>query len=78
MATKSKMRIYGGRGYSDQMVDLYMTVDMEGNAYLHADYLFQKTWVEHIRIPADDILEALQPLVNEIVYEHVQRALSND
>lgn len=76
--TKSKMRIYGGRGYSDHAVDLFMTVDQEDVAYLHIDYLFQKTWIEHIRIPADDILEALQPRVYEIVYEHVQRALSND
>lgn len=71
--TKSKMRIYKGRGYSDHEVDLYMTVDMEDVAKLHI-----KTAHEEISLPSDDILEALQPRVYEIVYEHVQRALSND
>lgn len=73
MATKSKMRIYKGRGYSDHDIYLYMTVDMEDVAKLHI-----KMAHEDISLPADDILEALQPRVYEIVYEHVQRALSND
>lgn len=74
MATKSNMRIYGGRGYSDQMVDLYMTVDMEDNAYLHADSLFQKTRTEHIRIPADDVILALWPRI----LEHIDTVLQNE
>lgn len=69
MATKSKMRIYKGLGYSDHEIYLYMTVDMEDVAKLHI-----KTAHEEISLSADDILEALQPRV----YEHVQRALSND
>lgn len=73
MATKSNMRIYKGRGYSDIEVYLYMTVNMEDVAKLHI-----KTAHEEISLPADDILEALQPRVYEIVYEHVQRTLSND
>ena len=71
--TKSKMRIYKGRGYSDHEINLYIAVDMEDVAKLHI-----KTAHEDISLPADDILEALQPRVYEIVYEHVQRALSND
>ena len=65
--TKSKMRIYGGRGYSDHAVDLFMTVDQEDVAYLHIDYLFKKTWIEHIRIPADDVLVALRPRLIDLV-----------
>lgn len=60
---RSKMRIYGGRGYSEHNIDLYMTVDLEDVAYLHIDYLFQKTRIEHIRIPADDVIVALWPRV---------------
>lgn len=71
--TKSKMRIYKGRGYSDHEVDLFMSIDEEDVAHLHI-----VTPHEGIRLQADDILEALQPRVYEIVYEHVQRALSND
>lgn len=74
MATKSKMRIYGGRGYSDHVADLYMTVDMEDNAYLHADYLFQKTRTEHIRIPADDVILALWPRI----LEHIDTVPQNE
>lgn len=73
MAMKSKMRIYKGRRYSDHEIYLYMTVDMEDVAKLHI-----QTAHEEIRLSADDILEALQPRVYEMVYEHVQRALSND
>ena len=65
--TKSKMRIYGGRGYSDHSVDLFMTVDQEDVAYLHIDYLFQKTWIEHIRIPADDVFIALRPRLIDLM-----------
>lgn len=65
--TKSKMRIYGGRGYSDHAVDLIMTVDQDDVAYLHIDYLFQKTWTEHIRIPADDVLVALRPRLIDLM-----------
>ena len=72
MATKSKMRIYGGRGYSDHATDLYMTVDMEDSAYLHMDYLFQKTRIEHIRIPADDVILALWPRILEHIYTVLQ------
>ncbi len=71
--TKSKMRAYNGRGYSDHEVNLFMTVDMEDVANLHINMSH-----EEFSLPADDILEALQPRVYEIVYEHVQRALSND
>lgn len=71
--TKSKMRIYKGHSYSDHEIYLYMTVDMEDVAKLHI-----KTQHEEISLTADDILEALQPRVYEIVYEHVQRASSND
>ena len=71
--TKSKMRIYKGCGYSDHEVDLFMSIDEEDVAHLHI-----VTSHEGIRLQADDILEALQPRVFEIVYEHVQRALSND
>lgn len=67
--TKSKMRIYGGRGYSEHNTDLYMTVDLEDAAYLHMDYLFQKTRIEHIRIPADDVIEALWPRIVEYADE---------
>ena len=72
--TKSKMRIYKDRGHSDHEIYLYMTVNMEDVAMLH----IIKTAHEDISLPADDILEALQSRVYEIVYEQVQRALSND
>lgn len=69
------MRIYGGRGYSDHSVDLFMTVDQEDVAYLHIDYLFQKTRIEHIRIPADDVIATLWPRVLECVDEALDEAL---
>ncbi len=72
--TKSKMRIYKKTGgYSDHMVHLFMTTDLEDVAGLGIETPFGS-----ISLPADDILEALQPCVYEIVYEHVQRGLSND
>lgn len=71
--TKSKMRAYTSREYSDHEVDLFMTVDLEDVARLHINMSH-----EEFSLPADDILEALQPRVYEIVYDHFQRALSND
>lgn len=71
--TKSKMRIYKDNDYSDQTVYLDMSVDLTDNVGLWID-----TPNENIRLEADDIIVALWPRVYEIVYEHVQRALSND
>ncbi len=70
--TKSKMRAYNGRGYSDHEARLFMTVDLEDVAYLHINMSH-----EEFRLPADDILEALQPRVYDIIYKYVERALSN-
>lgn len=69
--TKSKMRIYGGRGYSDHATELRMVVDQDDVAYLRMEYLFQKTRMEYIRIPADDVIEALWPRIRE----HIEKAL---
>ena len=55
MATKSKMRIYKGRGYSDHVVNLYITVDMEGVATLHI-----LTDHEDIWIPLRDIADLMR------------------
>ena len=64
--TKSKMRIYKGRGYSDHAVDLYMTVDMEDVAGL-----WIKTPHEDIRLQADDVVITLLPRI----LEHIETGL---
>jgi len=64
--TKSKMRIYTGRGYSDHAVDLYMTVDMEDVAGL-----WIKTPHEDIRLQADDVVITLLPRI----LEHIETGL---
>lgn len=69
--TKSKMRIYGGRGYSDHATELRLIVDQDDVAYLRMEYLFQKTRMEYIRIPADDVILALWPRIRE----HIEKAL---
>ena len=65
--TKSKMRIYGGRGYSDHATELRLIVDQDDVAYLRMEYLFQKTRMEYIRIPADDVILALWPRVVRLI-----------
>ena len=72
--TKSKMRVYGGNRYSDHEAELRMTIDQNDIAYLHVDYLFKKTWVEHIRIPADDVIMALAPRVFELIDDATDEA----
>lgn len=52
--TKSKMRIYKGRGYSDHEVDLFMSIDEEDVAHLHIVTLH-----EDITLPVHDILEVI-------------------
>lgn len=64
--TKSKMRIYKGRGYSDHTVDLYLTVDMEDVAGL-----WIKTPHEDIRLQADDVIMTLTPRI----LEHIETGL---
>lgn len=54
--TKSKMRIYKGRGYSDH--EVFLGLDYEGVAY----YLCIATKHENIQVPLDDILNMLQPV----------------
>ena len=44
--TKSNMRIYKGRGYSDHEINLYIAVDMEDVYFLHI-----KTLHEEITLP---------------------------
>ena len=68
MATKSKMRIYKGRGYSDHAVDLYMTVDMEDVAGL-----WIKTPHEDIRLQADDVVITLLPRILERIETELQK-----
>ena len=55
MATKSNMRIYKGRGYSDHEVHLYITVDLEGDATLHI-----LTDHEDIWIPLRDVSDLMR------------------
>ena len=52
--TKSNMRIYKGRGYSDHEINLYIAVDMEDVYFLHI-----KTLHEEITLPVHDILDAI-------------------
>lgn len=56
--TKSKMRIYKGRGYSDHAVNMYMEDETEEFASLLIE-----TRHEYIRLPADDVIVALWPRV---------------
>ncbi len=72
--TKSKMRIYGGRGYSDHATELRLIVDQDEVAYLRMEYLFQKTRMEYIRIPADDVILALWPRI----LKYIEKALNED
>lgn len=72
--TKSKMRIYGGRGYSDHATELRLIVDQDEVAYLRMEYLFQKTRMEYIRIPADDVILALWPRI----LKYIEEALNED
>ena len=72
--TKSKMRIYGGRGYSDHTTELRLIVDQDDVAYLRMEYLFQKTRMEYIRIPADDVILALWPRI----LKYIEEALNED
>lgn len=72
--TKSKMRIYGGRGYSDHATELRLIVDQDDVAYLRMEYLFQKTRMEYIRIPADDVILALWPRI----LKYIEEALNED
>ena len=74
--TKSKMRIYGGNRYSDNEADLYMSIDQNDVAYLHIDYLFKKTWIEHIRIPADDVIQAIWPRILEYIDDIADEVLN--
>lgn len=60
--TKSKMRIYKGRGYSDHEVDLFMSIDEEDVAHLHI-----VTPHEGIRLQADDVLVALWPRLIDLM-----------
>lgn len=54
--TKSKMRIYKrGRGYSDHMINLFITVDSDCKNYLHIE-----TAHEDLRIPLTDISELMR------------------
>lgn len=71
---KSKMRIYGGREYSDHATELRMVVDQDDVAYLRMEYLFQKTRMEYIRIPADDVILALWPRI----LKYIEEALNED
>lgn len=71
--TKSKMRIYKGRGYSDHAVDLYMTIDMED-----VSALWIKTPHEDIRLPADDVILTLYPRILECADEALDEALNED
>lgn len=68
---ESKMRIYGGRGYSDHATEIRLCFDQDGVAYLCMEYLFQKTRMEYIRIPADDVINALLPRIRE----HIETVL---
>lgn len=52
--TKSKMRIYKGRGYSNHEVDLFMNIDENDVAYLNI-----VTPHEVVTLPVHDILEAI-------------------
>lgn len=72
--TKSKMRIYGGRGYSDHATELRLIFDQDDVAYLRMEYLFQKTRMEYIRIPADDVIAALWPRI----LKYIEEALNED
>ena len=72
--TKSKMRIYGGRGYSDHATELRLIFDQDDVAYLRMEYLFQKTRMEYIRIPADDVILALWPRI----LKYIEEALNED
>ena len=72
--TKSKMRIYGGRGYSDHATELRLIFDQDDVAYLRMEYLFQKTRMEYISIPADDVIAALWPRI----LKHIEEALNED
>ena len=72
--TKSKMRIYGGRGYSDHATELRLIVDQDDVAYLRMEYLFQKTRMEYISIPADDVIVALWPRI----LKYIEEALNED
>lgn len=71
--TKSKMRIYKGRGYSDHEVDLYMTIEVEDVAELHI-----RTAHEDISVPACDMLTALWPLIEAAVDAGIEVALNED
>ena len=55
MAIKSNMRIYKGRGYSDHVVHLYITVDLEGVATLHILTDHEDMW-----IPLRDIADLMR------------------
>lgn len=61
------------RGYSTHECFLYMRVDKEGSPYL----LIQTT-VESFKLPAEDVLKALRPMVEGLLFEVVKRGLPND
>lgn len=71
---ESKMRIYGGRGYSDHATELRLIFDQDGIMYLRMEYLFQKTRMEYIRIPADDVIQVLKPRI----LKYIEEALNED
>lgn len=61
------------RGYSTHECFLYMKAEKDG-----VPYLLIQTAVESFKLPAEDVLKVLRPMVAGLLYEVFERGCQND